>query len=150
MLQSGDNMKFIRQSHLAKIVWNPKRDRPLAEFDRDGFFETDDKETIDILSSMGYERINDEQSIDMQIIVKEDSIDAEPVEPPSEQEVGIVEEADKEEAAVLELPDKKDLRKMKTHELVSVAKDFFGTDVDGSKMWTQVLKEVKNLYDGVE
>lgn len=58
-------MKFNKKD--ASIVWDAKENKPLAEFDKDGVFETSEKAVIKKLKDLGYkpivEVVKDENSL---------------------------------------------------------------------------------------
>lgn len=48
---------FTKVRGLATVVWDPKKNRPVVEFDKQGLFGTEDPELAATLKEMGYKQV---------------------------------------------------------------------------------------------
>ena len=63
---------FTKVRGLATVIWDPAKNRPLAEFDRQGLYGTTDPALVEQLKGMGYRVVTAEQIKQAGMLLPED------------------------------------------------------------------------------
>lgn len=63
---------FSKVRGLATVIWDPKGNKPLAEFDKQGLYSTSDEAVIEQLTGMGYRVVTAEQITGAGLMLPED------------------------------------------------------------------------------
>jgi len=72
MATKNEVVYFTKLRGLESVVWDPKKDRPLAEFDKQGLYSTTKPDVAKRLKELGYREVTADQIKDAGLMLPEE------------------------------------------------------------------------------